>query len=609
MDFVARIPEDKIAEIKQSVDIVDVISEYVQLRKQGRNYFGLCPFHGENTPSFSVSQDKQIFHCFGCGMGGNAFSFIMEIEGVSFQEAAEKVATKGNVELEIDSSIHNHIESSLPPDHIEMIKAHELLAKFYHHLLMNTNEGADALNHLFKRGFTKESIQKFNIGYSLPEWNFAVNYLDKHGFSLETMEKAGLLARRNKDQAFVDRFRNRIMFPLLNEKGKTIAFSARALSDEDHPKYLNTPETQLFHKSSILYNYHQARSHIRRIGYTVLFEGFADVISADGAGVSNGVALMGTALTEKHIQILKRLSNSIVLCLDSDDAGLEAAFKSGSLLERYGMDVTVAQLPDKLDPDDYIQQFGAEKFREDVIGNAQTWMAFKLFYFRRGKNLQNEGDLLDFIDKAIIEIAKLGNAVERDMYLRQLSEEFSLSLDALMSQLNELIQPHVDKKHEKQQAGERQPEPRKVNLPQRQRLPAIALAERQLIAKMMQQEELVYRIMEMMGDGTFHYDEHQAIVTYLLGYYEEGNKPDSSLFMNYLPDLKLKKIVSEIEMLAVDLEYSEKELNDYVSHVLKYPKLLMIKEKQAEQKAAERKKEFSKAIELAKEIVELRRSL
>ncbi|WP_158322876.1 DNA primase [Lederbergia ruris] len=609
MDFVARIPEDKIAEIKQSVDIVDVISEYVQLRKQGRNYFGLCPFHGENTPSFSVSQDKQIFHCFGCGMGGNAFSFIMEMEGISFQEAAEKVAAKGNIELQIDPNTYNHNQSSLPPDQAEMIKAHELLTKFYHHLLLNTNEGTDALHHLLERGFTKESIQKFNIGYSLPEWNFAVNYLEKHGFSLETMEKAGLLARRNKDQAFVDRFRNRIMFPLLNEKGKIVAFSARALSDEDHPKYLNTPETVLFHKSSLLYNFYQARSHIRRLGYTVLFEGFADVISADRAGVSNGVALMGTALTERHIQLLKRLSNTIVLCLDSDDAGVEAAFKSGSLLEKYGMNVTVAQLPDKLDPDDYIQQYGAEKFREDVIGNAQTWMAFKLFYFRRGKNLQNEGDLLDFIDRAIIEIAKLGNAVERDMYIRQLSEEFTLSLEALMSQLNERVQPTAMKEMEKQQAEERRSEPPKADLPRQQRLPAIALAERQLIAKMMQQEELVYRIMEMMGDGAFHYDEHQAIVTYLLGYYEEGNKPDSSLFMNYLPDLKLQKIVSEIEMLAVDHEYSEKELNDYVSHVLKYPKLLMIKEKQAEQKAAERKKEFGKAIELAKEILELRRSL
>ncbi|MCJ7841855.1 DNA primase [Lederbergia sp. NSJ-179] len=604
----ARIPEDKIAEIKQSVDIVDIVSEYVQLKKQGRNFFGLCPFHGENTPSFSVSQEKQIFHCFGCGMGGNAFSFIMEMEGISFQEAAEKIATKGNVELQIDPDTFKHKESRLPPDQAEMIKAHELLTKFYHHLLLNTNEGADALKYLLERGFTKESIEKFNIGYSLPEWDFAVNYLDKHGFSLEVMEKAGLLTRRSKDQAFIDRFRNRLMFPLLNEQGKIVAFSARAITPEDQPKYLNTPETVLFHKSSLLYNYHHARRHIRKLGFTVLFEGFADVISADRAGVSNGVALMGTALTEQHIQLLKRLSNNVILCLDSDDAGVESAFKSGSLLEKQGMTVTVAILPNQLDPDDYIHQYGAEKFRDDVIGNAQTWMAFKLFYFRRGKNLQNEGDRLDFVEKAIIEIGKLGNPVEREMYLRQLSEEFSLSLEALLMQLNELTQTKVSKMNGGQ-AQERVKETTSRTEVHRQPLPAIAVAERQLIAKMMQHKELVYRIMEMMGEGTFHYDEHQAIVTYLLGYYEEGHTPDPGLFMNYLPDRKLRKIVSEIEMLTVDYEYSEKELHDYVCHVLKYPKLLKIKEKQAEQKAAERKKEFAKAIELAKEIVELRRSL
>ncbi|MCJ8006858.1 DNA primase [Lederbergia wuyishanensis] len=603
-----RIPEEKINEIKQSVDIVDVVSDYVQLKKQGRNYFGLCPFHGENTPSFSVSTEKQIFHCFGCGAGGNVFTFLSEVEGISFQEAAERIAKRGNIELDIEIT-KDHIHQQLPKEHSLMIEAHELLAKFYHHLLMNTNEGSGALDYLLKRGFTKESIQKFKVGYSLPDWDFAVKFLENRGYSHDLMEKAGLLSVREKDGSYFDRFRDRIMFPLHDSKGRIVAFSARALTEENQPKYLNTPETILFNKSSLLYNYHEARSHIRRQGNVVLFEGFADVISADSADVKNGVAVMGTALTDKHIHLLNRLTNAVTLCFDSDSAGAEAAFRSGQMLIKYGIDTNVVILPDKLDPDDYIRKYGPDKFREHVIGNAQTWMAYKLHYFRKGKNLQNEGEKLSYIERALIEISKLENAVERDLYLRQLSEEFSLSLEALVEQLSQMnissentqqrnhIQSHINQKNI--------PQPKKAHTP----LKAHLVAERQLIARMLRDEDLAYRIIEMLGEATFHIDEHQAILTYLFGYYEEGNSPDPSLFLNYLPDKKLRAIVSEIEMLAINHEYSEKELNDYVSHVLKHPKLLMIKEKQAEQKAAERKNDFAKAVEIAKEIIELRRSL
>ncbi|MBS4194711.1 DNA primase [Lederbergia citri] len=598
-----RIPEEKINEIKQSVDIVEVISDYVQLKKQGRNYFGLCPFHGENTPSFSVSAEKQIFHCFGCGAGGNVFTFITEIEGVSFQEAAETIAKKGNVALDLEIT-KDPIENQLPKEHSLMIEAHELLAKFYHHLLLNTNEGAEALDYLLKRGFTKENIQNFRVGYSLPGWDFAVKYLENRGFSHEIMEKAGLISVREKDGSYFDRFRDRLMFPLHDSKGRIVAFSARALTEENQPKYLNTPETVLFNKSSLLYNYYNARSHIRKQGNVVLFEGFADVISADSAGVKNGVAVMGTALTEKHVQLLNRLTNSVTLCFDSDSAGEEAAYRSGLLLANYAIDINVAIMPDKLDPDDYIRKYGPEKFRENVIGNAQTWMAYKLHYFRKGKNLQNEGEKLSYIERALVEINELENPVERELYLRQLSEEFSLSLETLIEQQS-LLSGSKFKKQQKKIEQRNTLQPKKKN----QRLTAHLVAERQLLARMLRDEDLAYRIMEMLGDTTFHIDEHQAILTYLFGYYEEGNRPDPSLFLNYLPDKKLRTIVSEIEMLAINDEYSEKELEDYVSYVLKQPKLLMIKEKQAEQKAAERKNDFAKALEIAKEIIELKKSL
>ncbi|MEK3890698.1 DNA primase [Bacillus sp. FSL K6-3431] len=601
-----KIPEEKINELRQAVDIVDVVSDYVQIKRQGRNYFGLCPFHGENSPSFSVSPEKQIFHCFGCGAGGNVFTFLMDIDGITFRESVERIAEKGNIQLDIDTTNTENRQQQIPPDHQRMIEAHELLAKFYHHLLLNTDEGAKALEYLLNRGFTKESISKFQIGYSLPEWDFSVKFLEKRGFPLELMERAGLIGRRDKDESYFDRFRSRIMFPLHNAKGQIVGFSARAIESDDQPKYLNTPETELFNKSTLLYHFHEARSHIRKQNFAVIFEGFADVISADLAGVKNGLAVMGTAFTKNHAQQLRRLVDEVTLCFDSDQAGFEAAFKAGTLLVQQGFNVTVATLPNGLDPDDYIRNHGADKFRKDVIGNGHTWMAYKLIYFRQGKNLQNEGEKLHYIEEVITEISKLTNPVERDLYIRQLAEEFSLSLDALMEQLKTLDNTHQIKPKEQQQIQKNPPvAPRSA----KKLLPAHIAAERQLIARMLQDEAITYRVIEMLGETPFFYDEHQAILTYLCGYYEEGNHPDSSNFLHFLPDKKLRTIVAEIEMLSIDHEHTEQELRDYVNHVLKYPKMLMIKEKQLEQKAAERNNDHSTAINIAMEIIEIRKSL
>lgn len=604
MFFLAnRIPEEKIVELRQSVDIVDVVSDYVRLRKQGRNYFGLCPFHGENTPSFSVSQEKQIFHCFGCGVGGNVFSFLMEIDGLTFQDAAAKIAEKGNVQIELYSS-EKSLEHQIPTEQIRMIEAHELLAKFYHHLLVHTNEGAHALEYLTNRGFSQESIQKFQIGYSIPSWDFTVHFLEKRGFEKPLMEEAGLLGAR-EDQSYFDRFRNRIMFPLHDARGKVVGFSARAIDKEDKPKYLNTPETVIFNKSSILYNYHEARSHIRKQGHAILFEGFADVISADAVNVKNGVAVMGTSLTDQHVQLLKRMTNSITICFDSDDAGMEAAYRAGAFLVDQDMTVHIVTLPAGTDPDDYIRTYGGEKFKKDMIESPQTWTAFQLLYYRKGKKLQNEGEKLEYIEKSLKAISKLTNIVERDLYTRQLAEEFSLSLEALTEQRNQ----YVIKDKRKATHPKKEFSPTNIAPALQRTLSKYAAAERQLLARMLRDEELAYKIMDMLGDTNFHYDEHQAILTYLFGYYEEGNPADPSLFINYLPDKKLRTIVTEIDMLSIHDEYSEEELNDCVRHVLKHPKMLMIKEKIAQLKMAEKNNDIRTAIQLAKEILELKKSV
>jgi DNA primase len=598
-----RIAEEKVNEVRQAVEIVDVIGDYVQLKKQGRNYFGLCPFHGENSPSFSVSPDKQIYHCFGCGAGGNVFSFLMEIEGLSFQEAAVKLASRANIELQLEGASQNK-GPRLPEGSKQMIEAHELLRKFYHHLLVNTKEGQDALEYLLNRGFTMESIERFQIGYALPSWDFVSKLLEKRGFLLPQIEKAGLVIQRERDETYFDRFRNRIMFPIIDHQGNTIAFSGRALGGEE-PKYLNSPETQIFNKSKVLYNFHLARASIRKQQQAVLFEGFADVISANRAGVENGVATMGTSLTDEHISMLKRNVQTVTICYDSDKAGIEAAFRASNMLSKAGLAVKVATMPDGMDPDDFIKVHGEEKFKNEVIGSSNTLMAFKLIYYRRGKNLQNEGDRLQYIEEVLKEISILDKAVEKDLYLRQLANEFSLSLDALIQQQNQLGQSKNPKKQ-----NSAQPDMKPLGYSRKAELkPAYHTAERRLISHMMRNMDIAYKVQEMLQGSTLNIDEHQAIITYLFAYYEKGHDPDPSAFLNYLQDNKLKRVVADIEMMPLNEEISDQELSDYIKQVLNYQKMLKIKEKMAEQKQAERQSDFLRAATIAAEIIRLRKTL
>ncbi|MBM7650011.1 DNA primase [Bacillus ectoiniformans] len=598
-----KIPEETIQQIKQSSDITDVIGDYVQLKKQGRNYFGLCPFHGEKSPSFSVSPDKQIFHCFGCGAGGNVFSFLMDIENISFQDAVGKLAERADIPLEISVS-SSEADPRVENRYDKMVEAHELLAKFYHHLLLNTKEGQDALEYLYERGFSKEDLESFQIGWSLPHWDFTVKFLQKRGFDLEMMQQAGLVIQKENAEDYFDRFRGRIMFPLHNNKGKTVGFSGRSLTDEQ-PKYLNSPETPIFNKSNLLYNYHRARPAIRKQQKIVLFEGFADVIAAARAGVETGIATMGTSLTDDHIHQIKRAADQIVICYDGDSAGLQATNRAAEMLAANGLEVRVSVLPEKLDPDDYIKKYGMEKFQHNIIGNSLTLMAFKMEYYKHGKNMQDEGQRLRYIEEVVTEIAKLKKAVERDHYLRQIADQYSLSLDALKQQEKQVFFKQRKESPETYKAGP----PILVQQTAKKLYPAYQTAERRLIAHMLKDAEVAFKVKDLMETHPFNLDEHQAVFTYLLGFYEEGNDPDSSTFMSRLPDANLRRLISEIEMMAVNDSVNEEELNDYIKKIIKQHKLAELNVKKQEQVAAERQNDYATAAKIAMEIMQLKKLL
>ncbi len=598
-----RIPEEKIDQIQKSNDIIEIIGEYVQLKKQGRNHFGLCPFHSEKTPSFSVSADKQIFRCFGCGKGGNVISFLMEVEGFTFIEAIKNLADRSGVELPEQVALHHDDEKSKEKE--TMREGHQLLARLYHHCLMNTEYGEKAKQYLYDRGFDDEMINHYQIGYAPDSWEFGSSFLNKRQYSLQQMHEAGLLSRRDFDGKFFDRFRDRIMFPIWDSQGKTIAFGGRILG-EGEPKYLNSPETKIFNKGRTLYSYHLARPAMRKEDKVILFEGYVDVIAAWKAGVRNAVATLGTSLTEEQSRLLSRNVNTVIICYDSDNAGVNAAFRATELLEKAECIVKIAQMPNDMDPDDYIQKYGVKRFTSDVLGASLTVMGFKMQYMRRGKNLHDEGERMQYIEEILQEIAKLSKAVERDHYLRQLADEFNLSLDAVKQQQ---YQAYLQVRRKKDKDDRKRENNRKPNIgPSNRLLPAFHNSERILLAHMLKDVHIAEKVEELLG-GAFNIEEYSAIAAYLYAFYADGFEPDISIFLERVGDQRLKKVITELAMLTINEDISDQELSDYVNQIQKYPRMLEIQEREKDKKQAEREKDVVLAAQIAMEIVELKKAL
>ncbi|QKS70872.1 DNA primase [Paenalkalicoccus suaedae] len=566
-----RIPEETIEEIRSSLDIVDVISEYVQLKKQGRNFIGLCPFHGEKTPSFSVSQDKQLYHCFGCGAGGNAFSFVMEYDGLSFIEAVQKLAPKTNVTLPELSIPVNKSEVSDEWKH--WYDGHDLAAKLYHHILTSSPEGKKAREYLRKRGFTKTMIDEFQIGYSPDSWSFLSDFLLKRGLKAEDMANCGLVGLRESDGKPFDRFRDRIMFPIWDKQGKVIAFGGRILDPDSEPKYLNSPDSEVFNKGNLLYYFHGARPKMKKKNEAVLFEGYIDVISAHRAGIDYGVGALGTALTESQAKMLRRNVDRVILCYDSDNAGMQATWKNAEILQKAGLEVVVANLPEGYDPDDYIREQGADRFVHDVINRHQTLMAFKSSFLKRGKNVSTEADRLLYMEQMLKEIAKLPKALERDFYIKQLSDDFSVSPEVLKHELSELMA-----KKEKTVRKEAYKEIQSRTVASAKKMfDAHEAAERHLITLMLQSRSIAEEIEKEIG-ANFQLEEYQALAALLYSFYGEGYDTNPSSFLERLEDPSLRKLAAELAMKQVNLDLSEQELHDYFKHIRLYPLKQELKE-------------------------------
>ncbi|MCY9513548.1 DNA primase [Paenibacillus apiarius] len=606
------IPDEVRDEVLKRNDIVDIVGQYVHLSKHGKYLKGLCPFHSEKTPSFTVTPEKQIFHCYGCGKSGTVIQFMMGIEGYSYPEAMKHLAELSHIPITwgtgtvTERNPHNEAKDSL-------IKAHELAAKLYHYILMNTSHGQEALLYLRGRGINDKLIEQFQIGYAPPQWDTLVQLLEKREFDLSLMEKGGLVSARHNGSGYVDRFRDRIMFPIWDRNGHAVAFAGRIMGD-GQPKYLNSPETMLFNKSKLLYNMHQARTHIKRTGQIILFEGYADVIQAWDAEVCNGIATMGTALTGDQVTLMKRMADSVTLCYDGDDAGQAAALKAIPLFEEAGMHVAVAMLPDRMDPDDYLKTHGAERFRHAIIAAAITPTKFKLISLRRNHILLEDDGKRRFKDEAMDVIARVASPVEREMHLKELALQLDLPGESALVSLKQECANIRQKLQKKNGHGDNHDnwwnnvrnDNRSIAPPTLR--PAYVYAERSLLALMFQDVEVSNYVERNLGEQ-FNVDDHAALAAYLYAYYAQGKEPDFSRYLATLQDDRLEKAAASISMAEVSLRYDTELLDDYIDQILKVPRQREIERKKEEMVQAERSGQVLRAAQIAQEIIALEQEL
>jgi len=594
-----------IEQIRSQSDIVDVISEYVQLTKRGRNWFGLCPFHGENTPSFSVSQEKQIFHCFGCGAGGNAFTFIMDIENIPFVNAVAKLGSSLGIHLDIQNDSMQKSAGNYSKSEENMLNAHQFAAEFYHHLLINTEDGEEALNYLLKRGFTREDIETNGIGWSLSSWDTLSILLQREGYDLDEITESGLIIKKENEQSYFDRFRGRVMFPIRDEFGKVIAFSGRILQQTGNDaKYLNSPESPIFHKSQVLFNLDKARSAIRKTGQVILMEGFMDVLASNQVGIYNAVATMGTSLTPQHITKLKRLVEKVIICYDGDNAGIEGAKRAADSLQAEGVKIEVAVLPDKLDPDEYIRKYGPDSYKK-ILDKPQSYIAFSMMHARRNKNFQFENDILQYTQEVLEQLVGK-SPIERDLYIKQLASETNISEDAIYTQFRKLEADHAKTiKRNIQKVGQTVD----IGIKQKKKLTATDRAERLLLSHMLYNAEVVDRILNSTNSQPFVHDEYIAVFVRLIGFYEEHETADYQRFLEVLDDSALRKIVMEAAISERDPDHAEAEIADCIKHLQKHGIETEITQLTHDFQEAEKMHEHKRALEIAQQIINLRKSL
>ena len=540
------IPDDILQKIDDETDIVALVSEFIPLKKQGKNYVGLCPFHEENTPSFSVSPEKNIAKCMGCGEGGRPINFYRKIKNISFAESVSELAEK--LGIKVDVSVKKETDANN--------KYYEIMnetANFYVYNLFNSVSGDNTLTYLKNRGLSKETITNFKLGYSAKDKDQLYQFLKSKDYSVTDMMDLGLV-KQATDGSYYDLFNNRLMFPITNNQGKIIAFSGRTLDKNDNIKYVNSPETIIFKKGEVIYQLNEASMEIRKKGHVVIYEGFFDVISAYQAGFKNGVATMGTALTSNQASLIRRTTNKAIIAFDGDKAGINASIKAIPILSSSNINVEVLRIPNKLDPDDYIKKYGSNGYNELLNNKVFDSYQYRYEVYKEGLDLNNANDIKTF-EKNITEMLKSSSPAIISLYKKRLADD--LKINESQIRIKKEISPYDNMDIDLPRNTERKKLPSKYEE-----------AEKRLFMLMTRSRVWFERIKEELTFQDYSIITLIGLRTKLSNYYEEEYSFELNPFLNLLNEEEIhyfNEVICKDDFWINQRKLSDKEINDYIN--------------------------------------------
>ena len=576
----SKLTTEEINHICNSVDIVDIISKYIPLTQRGKNYFGVCPFHDDHSPSMSVSKDKQIYKCFSCGATGNVLKFVMDYENISFMEALKILADKAGISIDINLKSNVSTNNTYK----NLYDIYEFSLKLYQNNL-NTKDGKEAKEYLYKRQIDDNIINEFDIGLSLKNNDMLTKLLLKKGYEVKDINRTGLVNK--SDTGINDIYYNRIMFPLYDLNGRVVGYSGRVYDGTSSSKYINTRETEIFKKGELLYNYHRAKEECRLKNQVIIMEGFMDVIRAFTIGVKNVVATMGTAVTKQQALLIKKLGKEVILLFDGDDAGQHAVMSCSEELSKIGVTPKVVILEDGMDPDDYIKQKGKDSFLEK-LNKPINIMDFKLNYLKKNKNLDNTIDVSNYVSNVIEELNKIDDDILREVTIKKVSKESGLDEEFLKRKLLDIKKEPVVI-------------PKKVLTSKK--LSKYEKAENYLVYYMMKSPEVVEWCMKKLSSlpTKAYRDLYRMIITY----YKQFHDINESNFITYVLDKEeiYMNTIKQISNYQVKDNYTKEEIDDYMNTILDYN--IEEERKRLEQKL-KATTNLEEKLEIGKKIVELK---
>ena len=584
------IPDSVIDEVRDRTDIVEVVSQFVTLKKVGKNFKGLCPFHSEKTPSFTVSPEKRIYHCFGCGAGGNVFKFVIETQNISFIDAVRQFADSAGISIPQPNA--DNLNNPLYKEREALKKANELAANYYHSLFHDSEAGLAARNYLKGRYFTGEILDKYKIGWASPGWRGLINHFHKIGtLSRKIVLQSGLVIEKEDGSNVYDRFRGRVIFPIKDLHGSVIGFGGRAIADGDNPKYLNSPETTLYQKSQTLFGLDMAKQAIRKEDQAILVEGYFDQMRATQFGIFNTVATCGTALTPKQAGILRNYASSVVLVFDSDNAGRSAAEKGFEVLHEKGLQVKIVFLPEGKDPDSYIHENGVDNFMEK-IKTAKPYLESYIDTVVAGKDGSSPSKRVEMANKVLPIVGKVHNLVERNGLLEYFSFKAKIDDASFLTELKKSFlrnQPRID-------------------IPETETNSTLNL-ERHLVHLILSGKETAKKVFKAVNLEDFSNPALKSIATTCLQMIDKNEDVEIDKLIDQTDDPEIRSRLTQFGLEPLEFDSPEKTVSDCVTkfnNVHIKSKIKIVKQQRNE---AEKAGQIEKSRELQNKLREMQLAL